>query len=507
MMLNVIEYLETTAKKKPDKLAFADDKNGFTFSQLLENAQRIGTAAAELAGGCNRPIPVLVERSADTIAAFMGVILSGNYYVPLDSKMPEKRLRRILEQLDPPFIISQPENEKKAAGFAEFYDIISLNQLKEKAAEADMLKKLRERVLDIDPAYLIFTSGSTGEPKGIVISHRSVIDFVDWMAQECDISSDDVMANQAPFSFDLSVKDIYLTLKCGGTCHILAKKYFMLPKMLLEQIAEKKATALIWATSAFNLAANSGALGTVDMPYLKKIIVGGEALRAKQLNIWRKFLPEVKYTNLYGPTEVTVDCTYYHINRQFNDDEIIPIGYPCRNKEILLLDNELRPVAAGQPGEICVRGIGLAQGYYGNPEKTAQAFVINPNNPAYPQRIYRTGDIAYRNEEGLLIYLSREDGQIKHMGYRIELGEVENAVNSLEGVASAIVFFDDKKDKIVCIYEGDASWEKFAAELRKILPKYMMPNVFKHMERLPVNLNGKIDRPQLKEGYFNEKSN
>lgn len=506
-MLNVIEYLEATAREKPDKTAFSDDNNSLTFRQLLDDAHKIGTAAAQLAGGCNRPVPVLVERSADTIAAFMGVISSGNYYVPLDSKMPEKRLWRILEQLDPPFIISQTENEKKAAELAAFCNVVSLNRLKEKDADINTLKKQRESVLDIDPAYLIFTSGSTGEPKGIVISHRSVIDFVDWMAEECDISGDDIMANQAPFSFDLSVKDIYLTLKCGSTCHILAKKYFMLPKMLLKQIAEKKATALIWATSAFNVLANSGALETAELPFLKKIIVGGEALRAKQLNIWRRSLPEVKYTNLYGPTEVTVDCTYYHIDREFNDNEVIPIGYPCRNKEILLLDGELKPVSDGQPGEICVRGIGLAQGYYGNPEKTKEAFVINPNNPAYPQRIYRTGDIAYRNDEGLLIYLSREDGQIKHMGYRIELGEVENAVNSIAEVAAAVVFFDDKKDKIVCIYEGNASWEKFAAELRKILPKYMVPNVFKHMERLPVNLNGKIDRPRLKEGYFNEKSN
>ncbi len=506
-MLNAIEYLETAAAKAPDKLAFADEKRGFTFSQLWDAAQRIGAAAAGRAGSCNLPVPVLAERGADTLAAFMGVLASGNYYVPLDSRMPEKRLKMILKKLNAPFLICQAENEAMKPELASICPVVLFDDMMKETADEALLRKRRERVLDIDPVYLIFTSGSTGEPKGIVISHRSVIDFVDWMAEACRISQDDVMANQAPFSFDLSVKDIYLTMKCMGTCYILPKKYFLFPRLLIDELQKKKVTSLIWATSAFNIVANSGVLDGARLPSLNKVIVGGEALRAKQLNVWRRALPDVRYTNLYGPTEVTVDCAYYHIDREFADDEVIPIGYPCRNKEIVLLDDELKPVAEGEPGEICVRGAGLAKGYYGDPERTAEAFVWDPNHPEYPERLYRTGDLAYMNDEGLLIYLSRSDGQIKHMGYRVELGEVESALSGLAGVKAAVAFFDEIRDQIVCVYEGDTPQERVVKEMRKSLPKYMIPNVFRRMESMPVNLNGKVDRQLLRKGYLNEKDN
>lgn len=169
-------------------------------------------------------------------------------------------------------------------------------------------------------------------PKGIVIAHRSVIDFTEWMADACQFTHQDVMGNQAPFYFDLSVKDIYLTLKCGATTHIIPKKDFLFPTLLMDFLEEKKVTALVWATSAFHLVANSGVLEKKVPSHLRTVILGGEALQAKQLNRWRAALPAVQYTNLYGPTEVTVDCTWYPIQREFADGERIPIGRPAPTK-------------------------------------------------------------------------------------------------------------------------------------------------------------------------------
>ncbi|NMA37453.1 MAG: amino acid adenylation domain-containing protein [Papillibacter sp.] len=501
---NLLEYLEGSAALYPDKTAFTDEDTALSFSQLLDRVKRTGTYLASLVPHVNRPVAVMVDRNVGSLAAFMGVLYSGNFYVPLDNQMPVNRITSILKQLEPVALLFF-EKDRRLIGQLELncpavcYDETLVNPINEA-----VLAQRRGRVLDIDPAYVIFTSGSTGEPKGIVISHRSVIDFIEWMAEACGFNHNDVMGNQAPFYFDLSVKDIYLTLKLGATTHILSKKLFMFPMLLMQYIEEKKVTALVWATSAFNLIANSGVLSKIAPSALKKVVLGGEALHAKQLNIWRAALPQVCYINLYGPTEVTVDCTYYIIDRPYSDGEVIPIGKACENKEVMLLDEDLKPVQPGEPGEICVRGIGLAKGYYGDFEKTARAFVQNPFNNKYSDLIYRTGDLGKYNPDGLIVFLSRKDGQIKHMGYRIELGEVEAAVLGLKEVKNTACFFDEANDRIVCAYEGEISSADIISGLRKSLPKYMFPNIFMKLESLPYNANGKIDRVRLKESYYNE---
>lgn len=506
-MLNLLEYLENTAGRFPDKPAFCDKDRTFAFEELWQFARRCGTAIARRVDGVNRPIAVLTGRTAVTAAAFQAVLASGCCYVPVDEAMPRARMEAILNQLRPPLLLCAPGQEETAAELAHLCPGLNVEEGAKEEPDDALLEGRRARVLDVDPAYAIFTSGSTGTPKGIVVSHRSVIDFVEWMADACRFSQDDVLANQAPFYFDLSVKDLYMTLKCGATCHILEKKLFSFPLLLMREIERVEATALIWATSAFHLVANSGALDRCRPQTLNKVILGGEALGAKQLNLWRAALPEVQYINLYGPTEVTVDCTWYPIprDRVFAADEAVPIGTACRNMEVLLLDGELRPVPDGQVGEICVRGVGLANGYYGDWDKTRAAFIQNPLNPWYPDRLYRTGDLARRGEDGLLYFAARKDGQIKHMGYRIELGEVETALNGVDGV-EAVCFFDQGRDKIVCVCCTQLTDNEIVGAIREKLPRYMQPNLYRRVDAMPYNANGKIDRVRLREAYFRENS-
>ena len=390
MQKNVLEYLQASVQTNPTKIAFTCEHEAISFKELDARARSLGTYIATNFAKTNRPVAVLVERSVATIVAFMGVLYSGNFYVPIESKMPAARIVGILNQLDPIALLYTGIN---IVDIPACCPVVPLCDGLLSTADNDLLHKLQLNVLDIDPAYCMFTSGSTGTPKGIVISHHAVIDFTDWMAEALQFSHKDIMANQVPFYFDPSVKDIYLTLKCSASAHIIPKKLFMFPLHLLQFIIEKNATTLNWSTAAFHMLANSKALDKLVPTSLNKLVIGGETLYAKPLNIWRRALPDACYVNAYGPTEVTVDATFYIIDREYADHEAIPIGYICNNKEVLLLDDELKPVPKGDLGEICVRGSGLAHGYFGDTAKTDAAFIQNPLNPWYKDMIYRTGDI------------------------------------------------------------------------------------------------------------------
>ena len=225
----------------------------------------------------------------------------------------------------------------------------------------------------------------------------------------------------------------------------------------------------------------------------------GEVMPNKQLNIWRQYLPDVTYANLYGPTEITDACTYYIVDRAFSDEESLPIGIPMKNTDILVLNDRDELVTGDETGELCVRGTSLAMGYYNNLEKTKEAFVQNPLNKVVPETIYRTGDLVKYNKHGEIIYLSRKDFQIKHMGHRIELGEIETAVSSLEEISSCCCLYDEKRQKIVLFIDADLTKEYIKEKMEKLLPEYMMPSRTVYLQELPINANGKIDRVKLKE--------
>ncbi len=502
MRINVLEYLEQSANSYPEKIALKDETGEITFSQFEKYSRSIGSAIIEVtAASVRQPVIVMVDRTSSSIIAFMGTLYSGNFYVPVDNQTPKQRLQLIIDTLNPKLILCEEKDAGIFEGIQGAPGIIIIGKACSHAINNEQLNEAREKIIDTDPVYTIFTSGSTGTPKGIVVSHKSVIDLAEWLDDTFGFSNEDVIGNQTPFYFDASVKDIYICIKKGVTICIIPKQLFMFPIKLVEYMNNNRITTVLWATSAITLIANSKIFKKSLPVYLNKIFFAGEAMFAKHINAWRKYLPDAKYVNLYGPTEATVDCTYYIVNREFNDDEVIPIGNACRNMEVMLLDDERKLISDGQSGEICVRGTGVAMGYINDPALSGKVFIQNPLNSSYRDILYCTGDIARYNEYGEIVFISRKDGQVKHMGNRIELGEIEAAVNAVGEIKACICFYDRDASKIVLDYIGNIEKAELITKLNDKLPKYMIPNILERFETFPYNANGKIDRRKLVESY------
>lgn len=504
-MNNILEYLELSADNYPDKAAAIDEKESCTYRQLRERGKEIGSFLCERAG-VRQPVVVFMEKSVQALQSFMGIVYSGNFYVLVDPTFPTERINQILQVLQPQVVITHQEHKEKLSETEYRQSVYNIEEIHTETDE-EGLAMIRRNALDTDPLYSIFTSGSTGTPKGVLICHRSVIDFIEHFTETFGITDADVLGNQAPFDFDVSVKDIYSSLKTGATLVIIPKSYFMFPNAVIDMLDKYKVTTLIWAVSALCLLNRLHGLKYKVPSAINKIMSSGEMMPIKQLNQWRAYYPEAMFVNLYGPTEITCNCTYYILDREFEETEKLPIGHAFANERVFLLDDEGREVTAcDTPAEICVAGTCLALGYYNNPGMTARAFTQNPLNPFYPETIYHTGDLGYRKEDGMLYFAGRKDFQIKHMGHRIELEEIETVLGSSAKVEHVCCFFDEKKNKIVAYYVGEGEKRELIDELKTKVPDFMVPNVFVQVESLPLNKNGKTDRNLLKEQYYSAKA-
>lgn len=498
MMRNVLEYLERSAALFPHRIAVADGVTHCTYSQLKKDARKLGSGLAAYFAP-RTPVPVLMDKGVDTLKIFFGAVYAGGFYVLINPEFPAARIASILETLQCSRVVTSREAAEKLPSVPGM-ELVFWQDLLETKEDPALLCRIRENALDIDPLYANFTSGSTGTPKGVVVAHRSVIDFIECFTELFHITDKDVIGNQAPFDFDVSVKDIYSAMKVGARLEILPRSLFSAPAALLDHLCERRVTTMIWAVSALCLITTFHGLDYRTPQCVNKVLFSGEAMPMKHLKQWMAHLPHARFVNLYGPTEITCNCTWHEVDPSRVYPDGLPIGRSFPNERVFLLDEEGQEILEpGKTGEICVAGTALALGYYNNPAQTESRFALNPLTTGYPERMYRTGDLGWRNEQGELFFAGRKDFQIKHMGHRIELEEVERALSSVDGVERACCLFDEKKSRLLAYYVGPLSGRELRRTLAETLPVFMIPGVYVQLDKMPMTANGKMDRKALKE--------
>ncbi|MCL2837084.1 MAG: amino acid adenylation domain-containing protein [Defluviitaleaceae bacterium] len=494
-MTNILQYLERTAQIFPYKIAFTDGEYGMTFSRLHENARAVGSFL--LGRDISGPVAVYMERGADMVSAFFGVLYGGGFYVPVDDEMPAPRVKMIMDGLRPAAVICSEKTVDRAGELNLSASVYTYGEIARCQADEVLLAEARKNAADSDPAYVVFTSGSTGAPKGVIASHRAVISYTEGLADVLRTSEDTVFGSQTPLYVDACLKELMLTIKHGASTYFIPKSLFMFPVRLVEYLNRHKINTVCWVSSCLSIISGMGALNNHVPETLTTVAFGSELLPRRHFDKWREALPAASFINLYGPTEATGMSCFYEVG-ELEPDEPIPIGRAFPNTRVILLDGEKLVTEPDEPGEICVGGSRLALGYYNDFDKTSRSFIQNPLNKAFPELIYRTGDLGRYNKRGELVYVSRADSQIKHMGHRIELMEIEAAACLCQGVAQACCLQDDKNGGIVMFYAGDSDEGAVTDFLRGTLPRWMVPSKISRLSKLPYTDNMKVDRQKLK---------
>lgn len=503
MEINLLDCFEATVLKQSDQVAVKHKEEEITFGELKARAEKLGTNLLNLVTEkMNCPIGVFLPKEINIVIADLGIMYSSNFFMNLDVNTPKERISNIFNIVKPAVIVTSEKYYKNIQDISVPIMLIDKLDWNIEAANIDKLSKRRKEIIDTDPFCLINTSGSTGTPKGVILNHRSFFDFMKVSNERFGFDGTEVLGSLSPVVFDIFDFELCMLMLNGSKLVLLDAFLASFPARLLETMAKEDVSFIFWVPSIMVNIANMRLLEKIQLPDLKLVWFAGEVFPTKQFCYWYDHLPDVKFANLYGPIEITLDCTYFVVEKRPDEREPLPIGTPYHNTDILILNDNDQRCAVGEEGELCVRGTSLAMGYYNNPEKTAAAFVQNPLNTAYPELIYRTGDIAYIREDGNIMFKGRKDSLIKHMGYRIELGEIEHVIeNDLKLVKYCCAVYQYEKKVIVLYYESEneISDKDFRILLKNVFPSYMVPGKFQKMDELPRNTNGKIDRLLLKE--------
>lgn len=495
---NILEYLEHTALIYPNRLAISDGAVSLSFEELLSISRSVGSFLTER-GYYRQPILIMMEKSPYAVSALLGVVYAGCYYAVADADEPTLRMRAVFDTLEPAAIICDGSSRARADELTDEKHIFLFDDSALQEHDDAALDAVRRKAVDVDPIYVVFTSGSTGKPKGVVGCHRSVIDYTETLCEALGFSCDTVFANQAPLSFDAPLKEMMPMLKLGASVYLVPRRLFSFPMLLFDFLDKYRINTVCWVASALTLAVSVGALECRRPKYLEKICFGSEVLPRSVYDAWRAAFPCAMFVNLYGPTEATGMSCFWIAERALDENEPIPIGRPFRNTEIILLDGDGLAVPLGEVGEMYIRGSSLTLGYFGGGRESEECFLQSPLNSEYRDTVYRTGDLAYENGRGELVFVSRNDGVVKHMGHKINLAEIETVAQALHGTARACCVYVKEKQKIFLFYTGDVSESELFAHMNAHAPRYMLPESTVRLDVMPLTQSGKLDRRRIEE--------
>ncbi len=506
MQINLLDYLKNSVAKYPDKIVFEDENRALSYRQTDIEAKAISDAIISRIGfQHNQPILIFLPKSIETIVAMFGALYSGNFYTPVDIRFPDNKLQDMFETLDAKVVVTYKKFKEQLVrlGLAEekliFYEDLDFASVNYKTNENGNI--------DTDLAYVFFTSGSTGKPKGVTLTHRNIISYIEAMDEIFPYNEKTVSGNQAPLHFDITTHDIYLTLKKSAKLVIIPEKFFIFPTQLVTFLKQSDINTLYWGPAAFMNTVKFDALKDIVLDKIKNVITGGEFMPVKYINYLKSKMPNLDFIcNVYGPTEATVNVSYYEVKKEFREDENLPLGKALKNVRLIILDEENRKITQpGNIGELCILGSQLSPGYYKDAEKTKKAFIQSPLHNNYKELLYKTGDLASYNEAGEILCHGRTDNFIKHMGHSVELGEIEVGALSVDFVANAICLYDKEKSQIALLYvanQQDVTDRDLRRALAKILPKHMVPTIYFQLDDFPLNQNGKVDRVKLRKEFL-----
>ena len=510
------QLLVLSAQKCPERLAVEEtDGAAITYHDLNQLSDRLRERLLHLGVCPGDRVGIYLRKSVDAVASIFGILKAGAVYVPVDPGAPPARNAYILSDCNVKVLLIENRFvERLSAELASQHEPPTLIVL-EGTGGGNYLKKTLERAetdpptlptsFDLPPdnlAYILYTSGSTGKPKGVMLSHQNALSFINWCSDVFEPSEIDRFSSHAPFHFDLSILDIYVSIKHGATLVLVEEEIGKDPIRLASLISDKRISIWYSTPSILSFLAQYGKLDRYEFPELRLVLFAGEVFPIKHLRMLKNLLPKPRYFNLYGPTETNV-CTYFEIPAMIPVDQSksFPIGKACSHYRIKIVDEQGQEVGIGQMGELIAAGPGVMQGYWNLPEKTANAFLLDSSGNKW----YKTGDIVFEEPDGNYIYVARRDRMVKKRGYRIELGEIEAGLYRHPAIkeAAVVALQNDDGVKIRAFISHHKERRPSIIELKQFcaqnLPTYMVPDLFSFLDFLPKTSTDKIDYQKLKE--------